>query len=1008
MGKMTFFGGAVFGGVCSLTLLLLVFCSRSPVAGEVGDDLSIKFEEPSRCNLSLNETFSWSSLGCVKCQWEAENSPDYCQCPSGTVWQRTAKRCTKCPDNEMLYDAKHCLECGTANPFSLTLGGCSPCPAGHIEVAYSPDGSPLRRLECTKCGVGFHPSTSQRRCVPCHPSFASGENENGTCRCSEVSHSEFGGVCFTQQELDDPLFDAKSAYKIEYDGFKGQRNQTACQMLGNMCTLNLHTYGEDWTACRLYRIVGRLTPLPNHIPKIYYSEVEAPSVLIRSSTIPHTHDMRYDQSSSDVNITLSKFSFKGQFLGLAAIDDVIPCREPKKVLQIGRKFGTNFKAKCEMNLKDIWDQFNGNTIFLDPYVSYEEVKGKNKQIQLYPVPIKTLNFKRNGIKVNTMDDQYQWQFVRRFFIIDTVGSVEPSSGGDPSTETKIPKNIRYLKSIHISVQLQNSKDAGKIYVPLLTMGYADATQEEFIRNDVITFDYSVNYFMDMSRSIEDVKISIGVLSALAVLWSAIQAWSWNRRNGQLEIDLTTISNLLITACGNLADIFFIVCFATTTFWFVFFKEQVAVHVLLPDMYQERLVRDLIISAFALKIVAIIELIRKQSNIDIFFVDWERPKVTSTVQPKPMESENKPDKLGTGLNSDESVSIWRTYFIANEWNEIQTTRKVHMATQIIATIFFLEVLGFKFWGLHWPNDSVKPDVDVQKYVPFSTSARFVVGTVVFGLIGILQCLYRIGFYERYIKNEIQDFVDLCTMGNISVFILAARQHGYYIHGRSVHGFADTDMQTMIEQLSREEEDLCGRRGLLPQTDQQTFLISVPGVFRSVYSQVLQPLYASSSASSTLFTKNRQLGGSKTATSVGGGVGVKPSSNMLNLSIHAYNSMNRFLTAFLEHALSDLDYDINNKTFFEGLLDMEFNEVGSDRAVFYTDDGHSFDSVLFYGHERTLFLGELYTFIFVDIISHNFVLAGVVVFLVDLMLKAIRNFMGKRNLARKTLIDSRFLI
>jgi len=91
-----------------------------------------------------------------------------------------------------------------------------------------------------------------------------------------------------------------------------------------------------------------------------------------------------------------------------------------------------------------------------------------------------------------------------------------------------------------------------------------------------------------------------------------------------------------------------------------------------------------------------------------------------------------------------------------------------------------------------------------------------------------------------------------------------------------------------------------------------------------------------------------------------------------------------------------------------LDMEFNVVGNDRAVFYTDDGHSFDSVLFYGHERTLFLFNLYTFIFVDIISHNFVLAGIVVFLVDLMLKTLRNFLGKRNLARKTLIDSRFLI
>lgn len=57
-------------------------------------------------------------------------------------------------------------------------------------------------------------------------------------------------------------------------------------------------------------------------------------------------------------------------------------------------------------------------------------------------------------------------------------------------------------------------------------------------------------------------------------------------------------------------------------------------------------------------------------------------------------------------------------------------------------------------------------------------------------------------------------------------------------------------------------------------------------------------------------------------------------MLHLSIHAYHSMNRFLTAFLEHALSDLDYDVKDKSFFETTFDMEFGELGSDRAVFYT--------------------------------------------------------------------------
>ena len=42
-----------------------------------------------------------------------------------------------------------------------------------------------------------------------------------------------------------------------------------------------------------------------------------------------------------------------------------------------------------------------------------------------------------------------------------------------------------------------------------------------------------------------------------------------------------------------------------------------------------------------------------------------------------------------------------------------------------------------------------------------------------------------------------------MSNISVFILETGQFGYYIHGRSVHGRADTGMREMAENLRREE-------------------------------------------------------------------------------------------------------------------------------------------------------------------------------------------------------------
>ena len=67
-----------------------------------------------------------------------------------------------------------------------------------------------------------------------------------------------------------------------------------------------------------------------------------------------------------------------------------------------------------------------------------------------------------------------------------------------------------------------------------------------------------------------------------------------------------------------------------------------------------------------------------------------------------------------------------------------------------------------------------------------------------------------------------------------------RYGYYIHGRSVHGRADTNMWQMNEQLKREEEDLCGKRGLEPNSERQTFEVEVPAKFREQYEDVVRPL------------------------------------------------------------------------------------------------------------------------------------------------------------------------
>ncbi|KAI5707858.1 hypothetical protein M8J77_011370 [Diaphorina citri] len=130
--------------------------------------------------------------------------------------------------------------------------------------------------------------------------------------------------------------------------------------------------------------------------------------------------------------------------------------------------------------------------------------------------------------------------------------------------------------------------------------------------------------------------------------------------------------------------------------------------------------------------------------------------------------------------------------------------------------------------------------------------------------------------------------------------------------------------------------------------------------------------------------------------------------LNRSVQAYNNMNKFLAAFLEHALKDLDYQVKDKMFVEALLDIEFSDASADKGVFYIDNGHSFDSVLFYGAEFSLFSLELMLFTCLLICSDSYLAAGLITIFVAKVIAYTRDLGGKSNLAKKTLIDERFLI
>ena len=94
-----------------------------------------------------------------------------------------------------------------------------------------------------------------------------------------------------------------------------------------------------------------------------------------------------------------------------------------------------------------------------------------------------------------------------------------------------------------------------------------------------------------------------------------------------------------------------------------------------------------------------------------------------------------------------------------------------------------------------------------------------------------------FYQRLVENALVNFIDLCSISNISVFILQNNQYGYYIHGESPHSVADVNMKEMMMHLERESEQLIGRRGLEANSDDQTFIIKVSREFRSQFDILL---------------------------------------------------------------------------------------------------------------------------------------------------------------------------
>ncbi|XP_038662201.1 meckelin-like [Scyliorhinus canicula] len=921
--------------VC-LSVLLPTLLARLLLAQST--DTSIPFVQPHSCTSS--QFYDVSRLKCSPCGEALKRGADglRCVCDVGYAMVDTGSpiaQCSACNkiDQVVSVDKKLCLTCPK----------CQSCRSDeNVQV----EDLAMKTADCQTCSNKTVPNALGNMCVPCHETFILATS---SCTCPPSNLK--GGLCFGNTKLppragglpDSIWYEMHLQASYLACSNVTFSNQTACQLLTNLVVLNVNNLinGEA------YILYSSITPTTNYLPKLFYVDTNIAASL--GQTAPEGLSFRKD---SQITLKIVKYDARGNFLGWEDVrgGTLQLCPDTQILLDAAYKFGSSYIQTCKLRLSDLLSRFPEPVLF-ELFLLFNDSKGVQK---VWPIPVRNLNLDRNDIRAGAL---------RRFFLVDGLTGRRDSLSNPPSSVT-------YAKDIVLRTYLP-TRNPTREPPFFLTVQYA---QIQDLRAEAqVTF--AARYEMSYSVHKRDTDIALGVLGSLAVFIAMLETSSWRRRSGLEFIDVVTIVKYFAYFAGALSNTFFLVTFGTGVYWLIVYKgQQSTVEVTLPPA-GGKIETDFIIyvsCAFGLKALELIHILIVQVTVSIFLIDWEKPK--GRPLPKPAANKSTPS----------SVSIWRTYFIANEWNEIQTKRKINPILQIFIIILLLEIIGLKNIARRDLNLNLHPGSDVS-LAPWSPILRYGIAVSMWLAVGLAQVIFCIGFCERFVEDKIQQFVDLCSVSNVSVLVLLHRCYGYYIHGRSVHGQADIGMESMYLNLKKEEGNLCAMRGLEPNMDVQTFEVLISNKVRQQYDRILSPLSEAA--------KVNQSSREDSAT--------------LQQNLKAYFTMNKFLSSFLEHAYKDMDYVVKEKLFLERILDFEFQR-SDDRSFFYNDDRTLFSNVLYYGHELVLLLFDTLLFAVVDLGAQDFVLAAIITYLVQKILQLIRNAISRRNLATKTLVDERFLI
>ena len=635
-------------------------------------------------------------------------------------------------------------------------------------------------------------------------------------------------------------------------------NATACQCVSNLCVLQLYDYQA--AVCTFVQDLYQTRP-EGSMPQLYYAP-QRPSQTLTNAAL------NWRLSFADVLVFwLASYSLEGSWLGWQRLESQLdPCSragtstKPRSLPSAWRRFGSSLRSECNILASSVLE-CGRQPVFYDLFV-------ENTDGSLVPVPVRILNIVTQSGRPNLNlgdADNTNDILVHRFLMCDAVSGRESGPGGAGEAYLDGTGYLRVIRwAAHLAVQVQvRPEGEGQIYVPVVSIAYAEKRADN-LQEGITSLpgSFAAEYSMDAS----------GYWTAVIVLFVFILLFMLALMVLRLCLFRSRYPNVLVYPDPHLFApriipqllIVFSTCCSTlfwfqyvmTLFWLIMFKGQNVPLLLLPTalgvgQYEAHDV--MLVMVFCFAILTVFLGLWKQLRVFFFLVDWEKPREASdstAVEPPPLPvNPPPPAPPGTLVGSpllggsypglqgavqgtppteitapeavpDSGISAWRSLFVCNELNERLT------ATRAVPEITWLSMLAL-LDGCEWSNAArwtTHADRQSALAAEFNPFLQFSLGISVWIFILVCQFLLQ-RIASIFTGHDLNDFIDVCSIANISVFILDEPFHGYYIHGKAPSSRGDWGHTELERVLHDEDKGIGFSRGLSPDGC-QTFEMFLP--------------------------------------------------------------------------------------------------------------------------------------------------------------------------------------